>query len=346
MLLHKFLHSIITFLITVMAFTGLINTRANANESAAPSDYTISGPYTHQNLDIFLFHGESQATHMQFITLQEAMQAKTVTVYETGNVQELAIENKGQHPIFIQAGDIVKGGKQDRVIRQDLVLEPNSGKVAIGSFCVEQGRWSPRGDESSQAFSSSDNYLASRELKLAATYKKSQSEVWQEVANTQNKLNANTGVEIKDQRSQSSLQLTMENETLQTKISDYETALKAIISRRTDTLGFVAVINGDIVSADIYANHQLFGKLWPKMLNAAATEALAAGQPAEPATTKTANDIDEWLADKEKTAAEAGERQLNTSRSTKDSEDALLVDTTYQDDDTDAINLRKSILMK
>ena len=67
-------------------------------------------------------------------------------MYETGQVNELAIENVSpDRAVFVQAGDIVKGGRQDRVFSQDLVLKPRSGRVPIDAFCVESGRWRQRG---------------------------------------------------------------------------------------------------------------------------------------------------------------------------------------------------------
>jgi hypothetical protein len=62
--------------------------------AAAPvGDLQISGPFTHENLSIFLIHGARHATGRKFLTLQEAMDQKKVTVYETGSVNELAVEN-------------------------------------------------------------------------------------------------------------------------------------------------------------------------------------------------------------------------------------------------------------
>ena len=54
--------------------------------------------------------------------------------------------------MFVQSGDIVKGGKQDRVLTVSLVLPPRSGRIAIAAFCVEQGRWSARGKEDVKTF--------------------------------------------------------------------------------------------------------------------------------------------------------------------------------------------------
>jgi hypothetical protein len=83
------------------------------------------------------------------------MAAKTVKVHETDDVNELAIENVGSEPVFVQSGDIVKGGKQDRCIATDFTLQPKSGKLKIAAFCVEHGRWQQRGSESAALFGSS-----------------------------------------------------------------------------------------------------------------------------------------------------------------------------------------------
>src|SRR5437667_2442534 len=114
-----------------------------AAPQAFSAEYQLSGPYTHENLLIYLIHGKQHAGK-KFLTLQEAMDQKKVVVYETGNVNQLAIENLSSEEVYIQSGDIVKGGRQDRVFSDDVVLTSHSGKVSIESFCVEHGRWSKR----------------------------------------------------------------------------------------------------------------------------------------------------------------------------------------------------------
>ena len=158
----------------------------------------ISGPYSKNNLSIYLLHGKDRIKNQKFLTLSEALQKNKIKVHETGDVNQLSIENLSRtDQIYIQAGDIVKGGKQDRVFSNDMVLEPRSGKVNIASFCVEQGRWSPRGKESVKEFHSSTKNLVSKELRLAARLKQNQSEVWAEVDKTQHKLGAGIGQDIK-----------------------------------------------------------------------------------------------------------------------------------------------------
>src|ERR1700680_679870 len=95
-----------------------------------------------------------------------------VIVRETGNVNELAVENvSSDRDVYIQSGDIVKGGRQDRTIALDFIAPPRSGKMPIAAFCVENGRWTARGTESPAQFSASTQALAGRELKLAAKQK-------------------------------------------------------------------------------------------------------------------------------------------------------------------------------
>ncbi|HKQ73452.1 MAG TPA: DUF6569 family protein [Blastocatellia bacterium] len=164
---------------------------ASRPQSLAAPDYTVSGPYIHKNLTIFLLHGSGQSQNRAPLTLQEAMKRKLVVVRETGDVNRLTIQNRSNQDVFVQAGDIVKGGKQDRTLALDLIVPPKSGRIPIEAFCVEQGRWSRRGEETVAAFSASNNMLASKDLKIAAKANGSQGEVWANVSKSQKKLAEN-----------------------------------------------------------------------------------------------------------------------------------------------------------
>ncbi len=134
--------------------------------SLANDTMKLTGPFAHENLAVYFIHGTSASGAVP-LTLQEALAKGTAHVYETGTVSELTVENTGDEAVFIQAGDIVKGGRQDRVLTFSLLLAAKSGKVPIASFCVEQGRWSARGREDVARFASSAETLPSREAKLA-----------------------------------------------------------------------------------------------------------------------------------------------------------------------------------
>lgn len=155
--------------LTSLSLTVVVCLFIGAVSAFGQSAYRISGPYTHQNLTIFLIHGQDVNSNKNLITLQEAMEMKVFKVYETEDVNELIVENiSPKYDVFIQSGDIVKGGKQDRVLAISIIIPRNSGKVSIEAFCVESDRWDGRGDENEKEFSSSEERIVSKELKIAA----------------------------------------------------------------------------------------------------------------------------------------------------------------------------------
>ncbi|MDB5306216.1 MAG: hypothetical protein JWO38_418 [Gemmataceae bacterium] len=246
------------------------------------SDYRLSGPYTHDNLTVYLIHGPETLTGASFLTLQEGLEQKTAVVHETGSVNELAVENQSAtEELFIQSGDIVKGGKQDRTLPYDAVIGPHSGRVPVASFCVEQGRWKPRGEESSFSFESSSSSLSTVEMKRAAKApgEASQGAVWKNVAKTQERLRAKLGVEVKSAESASSLQLTLESPQLRAAMAPYLSVLGPATGGRDDAIGYVTVVNGRVLSADVYASGALFRKVRPKLLDGSAVEAFIEAEP-------------------------------------------------------------------
>src|SRR5258708_35831029 len=146
---------------------------------------SVAGPFTHENLSLFLLRGSDTLDGNRFIPLDEALEQKCVIVHETGNVGQLEGENLSDLlDLYIQAGDVVKGGRQDRTLGVDFVLPAKSGRVPVPSFCVDSGRWHRRAGEDVRSFSSSKSYLAHKKLRMAAKLSKSQGEVWQKAAET------------------------------------------------------------------------------------------------------------------------------------------------------------------
>jgi hypothetical protein len=219
------------------------------------------------------------------------MERKLVIVHETSDVNELAIENVSQsEEVLVQAGDIVKGGQQDRVLAVDLIVPARSGKIPIAAFCVESGRWEQRGEERSAQFSTSNDMVTTKELKLAAKQSKSQSKVWAEVDAAQGMMSRSVGREVRANLSQSSLQLAIENEKVQESSAPYLKKLSSIVDGKSDVIGFALAINNKLNSADIYATSVQFKTFWPKLLRTAAIEAVAqrllseTGEPVSNAT--------------------------------------------------------------
>ena len=250
-----------------------------ASVMAPAADFRVSGPYTYNNLSIFLLHGQSGEDGRKLLTLQEAMDQKKVVVFETGQVNELSIENQSSQDVFVQSGDIVKGGRQDRVLVTDLVLPAHSGKLPIAAFCVEHGRWTKRGNEQAEQFSGSNRALPAKSLKLAVRDEKSQAKVWAEVESTQSRLGAghasSNGTMSASSASPTSMQLALEDKHVVDQTGNYVQNLGRIIDGRNDVVGYAYTINGKLNSAEVYASHDLFRRMWPKMLQASAAEALA-----------------------------------------------------------------------
>ncbi len=289
--------------------------------------YRLEGPFTQGNLTVFLVHGKDKIKGQTFITLHEALVQRKVIVRETREVNSLTIENISAEEVYVQSGDIVKGGAQDRMLVTDLILPPRSGKISIDAFCVENGRWSRRGNEEVTQFNSSANTVASREVKLAAKQKSSQSEVWAEVAVAQEKLSRNVGGSVKSAASPTSFQLALENKDVTANADTYLKALSGIIVGKTDVIGYVFAINGKINSADIYGSSALFQKLWPKLLQASAIEAVAELRRGEKFDAPKPADVQGFIDDGDK----GPEKEKNVSGRvqmvTRDSKDNISFDT-------------------
>jgi hypothetical protein len=325
---------------------------ADLGNAQAPAGPRISGPVVHENLSVYFIHGPSAPGKVP-LTLEEAMAKGVVKVRETSNVNQLEIENLGLDEVFVQSGDIVKGGKQDRTLMVSLVLPPKSGSIPIASFCVEEGRWTARGREDAKNFSTASAAVPSREMKLAmkapmpaapvgspdaagarlaggnsaaAETGARQQQVWENVRKTQAKLAGSLGAQVRSVQSASSLQLALENEKLVDVQKGYSNALKAAGESSDDIVGFIFAVNGDLNSADVYPSNGLFRKMWSKLLTASVIEAI--GHKDEPAVAAPSIEtVTAFLA-----AAESGkssEKPLNAGArlETREADKAYLFET-------------------
>jgi len=240
---------------------------------AGPKDVKVSGPFAQGNLGVFLIHGPDKHKGKSFLTLHEALARGQAVVHDRGMV---VVENLSDTDLFIQSGDIVKGGNQDRTIEYDQLLPPRSGQITIAAHCVEQGRSFPRGLESAQQFMTAAEQLPTRSLRLANLHRHSQADVWMGVQQTQANLARGAGVSsVRDPLSATSLQLTLESDGVLRAVHEYLHELMPVVEGKKDVIGFAVVVNGKIQTADMYASAGLFEKLWPKLLRAAAIQALA-----------------------------------------------------------------------
>jgi hypothetical protein len=227
-----------------------------------------------------------------------------------------------------------------------LLLPPKSGRVPIASFCVEQGRWSARGQEDVKRFASSASALPSREMKLAMKAPKPaptpmaglgqaaayaevgarQSEVWEGVRKMQSRLSGNLGASVAAPQSGSSLQLALENKKLMEARGTYLTALQPAGSADDDVVGYVFAVNGKLNSADVYPSNALFRKMWSKLLEASAIEAIGQKGDAR-AAPPSIEAVQAFLNDAER--GKASQRPLNAGSrlDTRDGDRAFLFET-------------------
>jgi hypothetical protein len=247
-----------------------------ASPPKSSGSFRFSEPHTHDNLTVFLVHNPDLCSGRTVLTLQEALRQGEVRVYETENMNQLAVENLSDQEVFIQAGEVVRGGKQDRVLGADLIVEPGSGKVGIGAFCVEESRWTPRAGEPAHTFASSENMVPSNAMKVAIINDRDQDGVWTGVTTEQERLGSSLQAAVRDATSESSLELSLEHANVQKRAAVYVGKLSGAIDGKGDAIGLVVAINGRLHSAEVYASPDLFRKLWPKLLKAAAIEAIAA----------------------------------------------------------------------
>jgi hypothetical protein len=325
---------------------------AGLGAAQAPAGTRLSGPLVHENLAVYFIHGKSAPGKIP-LTLDEALASGVAQVRETGDVNQLEIENRGSDEVFVQSGDIVKGGRQDRTLMVSLVLPPHSGRVPIASFCVEQGRWTGRGNEDPTKFATASASVPSREMKLSMKAPavasppvarpgisapalasvdtgRRQQEIWDGVRETQARLNSNLGVQVRSAQSGSSLQLALENDKLVSTQRSYVGALKAAGEAEDDILGYVFAVNGTINSADVYPSNGLFRKMWAKLLDASAIEAIS-HKDAPRVDTPSLEAVEAFLATAE--SGKASEKPLNAGvrLTTRDAPAAFFFETARAD---------------
>lgn len=256
------------------------NYDASSFPIALDNGMEIQSPFQFKNLEVYLITG-SASNKEDYAILSEAMNKEMVEVSETGTVSELQISSNSQRTVYINAGDIVKGGKQDRTLAYDLIVEGMSEPQPVASFCVESGRWQQRGDEEVGKFSGNYRGLASRNLKIAAQKEMDQGKVWAEVSNTTYALNStlkdevSEDIDITANASSSSLDLALSSEELEEFKKEYQTFYQDMLDKHPNAVGLAYAINGEVFAIDIYNNQKLFADLWPKLIDATIVEAIA-----------------------------------------------------------------------
>ena len=274
-------------------------------------DWQLGAPVSFQTLTVFPVLTDQPVSADEYITLDQGLRSGRVTVSEIGangrarrirqgrvsdnaEVNRLLVKNMSGKTLVLIAGEIIVGGKQDRIVGEDCVIASSNTPVPIDVFCVEHGRWDERsrvgqsrasgggtsgtgsgpgsggaGGTFSAPSISGMGGMAAPKTRAQAQAEKSQSGVWDEVSKLEkaNSVSSSTGT----------LNEVYKDRRVSAKLGDYERAIKSKLMGK-NVIGAVVAIDGQVVSADVFANPKLFQAYWPKLLTSYALEAISTGK--------------------------------------------------------------------
>jgi len=302
--------------------------QARAGEVTAASGYKVLEPIRHGNLTVFPVVAAKSYPTGEFLTLDEGLRSGEVVVTEAGNVQglirrpgmpevrhdgaqvnRLVLVNNSKRPLLLLAGEIVSGGKQDRVIGKDRIVPPESDPVDLNVFCVEPGRWVATSEHfgASEAIYGANlggrvrgaaggigsganaappmAMMAQPSVRAKAMADKDQNEVWAEVRKQREQVSETVEVSgaapglASDLSRTTSYAKVNENEEVKRQVDamakpieqNYQSLIHQLRDR--NAVGVVVAVNGRIIWADVFASTDLLEKYWPKLVRSYASEA-------------------------------------------------------------------------
>ena len=259
------------------------------------SGYTVLAPIRHGNLTVFPVLAAHSFDTEEFLTLDEGLRSGEVIVTESGSVQplmrrrraplpqggaqvnQLVLVNNSKRPLILLAGEIVTGGKQDRIIGKDRIIPAESDPIDLGVFCVEPGRWTG----SSEKFDSRNGGMAQPAVRSKAMAEKDQAQVWSEVGKARQAIAlAVPAPAAPTVMGTSSYARVMQNVEVKQRVDsvagpiqrNYQSLIQQL--RDQHAVGVAVAVNGQMVWADIFASTNLLEKYWPKLVQSYAAEAV------------------------------------------------------------------------
>ncbi len=307
----------------VLMLSGLVmeNQRpAWAGEVAPAAGYKVLEPIRHGNLTVFPVVAAKSYPTAEFLTLDEGLRSGEVVVTEAGAVQglirrgpaprvhhdgsaevnRLVLVNNSKRPLLLLAGEIVTGGKQDRVIGKDRIVPAESDPVDLSVFCVEPGRWVATSEHfgaSGATYGSNagspmngknvtvpTTMMAQPSVRAKAMGDKDQNEVWAEVrkqtASETVEVSGSSPMVARELEQTSSYAKVMENSEVKKQVDEVakpiEQNYQSLIGQLRDrhAVGVVVAVSGRIIWTDIFASTDLLEKYWPKLVRSYASEAV------------------------------------------------------------------------
>jgi hypothetical protein len=296
--------------------------RVHAGQESGASGYQVLEPIRQGSLTVFPVVASKSYPTGEFLTLDEGLRSGEVVVTEFGNIRglvrrhntpsiqrdsaqvnQLALINNSKRPLLLLAGEIVAGGKQDRVIGMDRIVPPESDPIDLSVFCVEPGRWvatSSNFGTSGATYGSAakgvaggsasgvvgGTLMAQPSVRAKAMGDKDQSQVWAEVKKQQQSMSVEveaaspSPMAANQIASTSSYAVVMENKDVKQEVDkiarpieqNYQSLIKQLRDRKA--VGVVVAVNGRVIWSDVFASTELLEKYWPKLVRSYASEAV------------------------------------------------------------------------
>jgi hypothetical protein len=265
-------------------------------------EWKLGMPVRSGNLTIFPVTSDEWSATERFITLDEGLRSGGVTVNELGGyrrvrgraqsdnaeVNTLSLTNRSGKTLILLAGELLVGGKQDRIVDHDRLVPSDDTPIALGVFCVEHGRWQGasasfgRNQGGTRAPGGARNFvvggagsgagsgqMANPAVRAPAEAQKSQTEVWDKVGKTTEQINAKSP--------SGALTRAYDDRKVSMRTAAYVRDLTEKCSGK-NVVGVVVAVNGEMVASDIFASPLLFSRYRHKLLESYALEAISAGK--------------------------------------------------------------------
>ncbi|MCX6316184.1 MAG: hypothetical protein NTW29_02760 [Bacteroidetes bacterium] len=292
----------ISFLIVVLlcwALPSVAQLKAdNLNTPFADSSRTPRAGYAsaYKNMKIYFIKARPSlykefANMGNYTSFEKALNTASIKVEEVssgGSVNTLRFKNTSKDTIIIGMGDIVKGGKQDRVIEKDTLICPGQ-TMMLPVYCVEHGRWTPSSTGTTfTAYHSNINNVVRKSM----VKEKSQGKVWDNVG----LINSNMGTVTNT----GTYTAVTQSDEYNKKLKEYKDAFTKELVKDSTIVGMLAVTGDRIIGCDIYGTPQLFRDNAPNILSSYISEALYDGKPVTIKEEKVSEYINTLLANEEK----------------------------------------------
>jgi hypothetical protein len=337
------LSAIATSLLGIFAAVGFVAAVPGSSTPARShpeGGWRLLNPVTYENMSVFPVVSTSPQDTSAFVTLDEGLSAGEVVVSEQGtaglartrdvrpipqyntqystgaSVNQLVLINRSKRPLILLAGELVSGGKQDRIIAKDRIVAPGAEPLPLDVFCVEHGRWS-----SGSQFAAAKT-IVHPSVREQAAVKQSQTDVWAAVTSGSTAPatpGARAGISagelssaLREEAPTQSYDKIYKSQRVGRSIDYFVDEVQPRFAKATSGLngervvGVVIAYGGEAAWSDIFASGDLFQEYWPKLLRSYVVEALARPTLRETASVDDAQEFLRHLQGREVQESEPG----------------------------------------